>query len=179
MNRDRPTADVGALAEAWVAQWLVEQGWLILQRRWRCRWGELDLVAQSGVSDRPTSGSAQVSGIGTTPTLAFVEVKARSQGNWDADGLLAITPQKQAKLWQAARSFLATYPHLAEQPCRFDVALVRYQRSPGGSRSIPRPILRPDRSDAIDRPSVETGQAADALRYHFSLQHYLPAAFDL
>lgn len=112
-------ATVGALAENFVAQWLTQQGYTVLERRWHCRWGELDLVVQT-----PSSSANQPQ---SQVTIAFVEVKARSRGNWDADGLLAITPQKQAKLWQTAQLFLATYPHWAEQPCRFDVALVRYQ----------------------------------------------------
>ncbi|NJL23491.1 MAG: YraN family protein [Leptolyngbyaceae cyanobacterium SM1_3_5] len=100
---------MGIAAEALVADWLIAQGWAIEFRRWRCRWGELDLVARQ---------------VQPTPTIAFVEVKARSRGNWDADGLLAITPQKQAKLIQAAQLFLADRPHWAEYTCRFDVALV-------------------------------------------------------
>ena len=32
----------GSLAEALVAQWLIEQGWEILEKRWHCRMGELD-----------------------------------------------------------------------------------------------------------------------------------------
>lgn len=103
----RKNLEMGLLAEAWVAQWLLERHWTILHRRWRCRWGELDLVAQNGAG-----------------LLVFVEVKARSRGNWDADGLLAITPQKRLKLWRSAELFLAEYPDLARLPCRFDVVLV-------------------------------------------------------
>lgn len=94
-SKSRSTQDIGILAEAIVAQWLIGQGWQILQRRWHCRWGELDLIAQIESSRlQPTQAA-----------LAFVEVKARSSGNWDNGGLLAITPQKQAKLWQAAQFF--------------------------------------------------------------------------
>lgn len=108
------TDELGIAAEALVADWLIAQGWAIEFRRWRCRWGELDLVA---CQMQPIS------------TIAFVEVKARSRGNWDADGLLAITPQKQAKLIQAAQLFLADHPQWSDCACRFDVALVSVRSS--------------------------------------------------
>ncbi|MBL1175969.1 YraN family protein [Pantanalinema sp. GBBB05] len=107
----------GTLGEAFVAQWLQARGWVVLYRRWHCRWGELDLV----IAQRDPESDRLVS-------IAFVEVKTRSSGNWDADGLLAITSQKQAKLWKAAQYFLADHPQLAELPCRFDIALVSCQR---------------------------------------------------
>jgi putative endonuclease len=107
---------VGKWGEEIVARWLESQGWEILHRRWCCRWGELDLIARS-----------RSDSIGVSPSiLAFVEVKTRGSDNWDADGLLAITAQKQAKLWQAAELFLSTYPELANLSCRFDVALVSH-----------------------------------------------------
>ncbi|HEY9879913.1 MAG TPA: YraN family protein [Leptolyngbyaceae cyanobacterium] len=107
-------AELGTLGETLVAEWLQSQGWHILERQWHCRWGELDLVA---TRHEPTDS-----------LLAFVEVKTRSRGNWDADGLMAITARKQAKLWQAARLYLAQHPNWAEANCRFDVALVAYCR---------------------------------------------------
>ncbi|KGF72306.1 hypothetical protein DO97_09335 [Neosynechococcus sphagnicola sy1] len=145
-NRNSYYPDIGAQGEDFVAQWLEAQGWLILYRRWRCRWGELDLVAHYRGEEVQTPRAA---------ALAFVEVKTRSASNWDADGLLAITAAKQAKLWQAARQFLAEHPYLSDLPCRFDVALVRCQR--------PVKDLRPG-------TPVPPSQ--------FQLHEYIPGAFD-
>ncbi len=113
-----PDQDLGIYGEQLVENWLINQGWEILYRRWHCRWGELDIVAQ-GYNTQGGQLSSQM--------MAFVEVKTRSRGNWDLDGLLSITPAKQRKLWTTARLFLTRHPHLAQLPCRLDVALVSCQ----------------------------------------------------
>lgn len=145
---------VGELGERLVAGWLSDRGWQILQQRWRCRWGELDLVAQR-------SASLAV----TEVALIFVEVKTRSRGNWDEDGVLALTRQKQHKLLLAARAFLSAYPNLAELPCRFDLALVRSHKTSLPSSST-------DASVNFPRPGVWQG-------YRLILQDYIPGAFTL
>jgi len=104
---------IGRLGEQFVAQYLQTKGWTILAERWRCTWGEIDIIAQYQVN---------------SPQIAFIEVKTRQKFNRDGDGILAITPQKQGKLWKTATAFLGAFPHLADYPCRFDVALVRYSR---------------------------------------------------
>jgi putative endonuclease len=101
--------DTGKQGEEVVAQWLMSRGGKILQQRWRSKVGEIDIIGLE------------------SDTLLFIEVKTRNRSNWDADGLLAITPQKQAKIVRTAQLFLLKHPHLAEQPCRFDVAIVRHQ----------------------------------------------------
>jgi putative endonuclease len=143
----------GELAEALVAQWLTEQGWTILEKRWTCPLGELDLVAY-----RPPIAPKKFA------NLAFVEVKARSSGNWDADGLLAISSQKQAKLWRSAQLYLAKNPAYAQLPCSFDVALVHCRRS------------RP--SDEALSSSVELGKGQAIGGYFLTLTQYIAAAFD-
>ena len=110
-----PDQDLGLYGEQLVETWLIQQGWDILYRRWHCRWGELDIVAQGYSTQRGKLGSEM---------LAFVEVKTRSRDNWDLDGRLSITRTKQRKLWTSARLFLTRHPHLAQLPCRLDVALV-------------------------------------------------------
>jgi putative endonuclease len=102
-----PQKRLGDRGEALVAHWLHQRGWQIVAQQWRCRWGELDIVAR-----HPHAG------------LAFVEVKTRQRHSLDREGRLAITAQKQRKLWQSAQQFLTQHPQWGELPCRFDVALV-------------------------------------------------------
>lgn len=143
--------DLGVLGEELVAHWLHSQGWVILERRWRSRWGEIDIVALS------------------TFLLAFVEVKTRSDGSWDLEGLLSITRHKQRKIHQTAQCFLARYPHLIKHPCRFDVALVRSQKL------SPRPGVS-------ETPSiigtVQLGQPVSVAGYQLTLKEYIPSAFE-
>ncbi|MEO0489966.1 MAG: YraN family protein [Cyanobacteria bacterium J06659_2] len=98
---------LGDRGEALVAAWLQQQGWSLVAQQWHCRWGELDIVARSQAGE-----------------LAFVEVKTRRRYSIDQGGRLAITPQKQQKLWRAAQQFLLKHPEHSDAPCRFDVALV-------------------------------------------------------
>lgn len=124
--------NLGMQGEEVVAQWLHEQGAKILHRRWHCRWGELDIIAQWGQE------------------LVFAEVKTRSAGNWDGNGLLAISSRKQEKLRSAAALFLAESGEFSEWGCRFDVALV-YCGSLGErvERAIAPPVIYPNYQLAI------------------------------
>ena len=167
------TVPVGQLGEALVAHWLQLQGWRLVAQGWHCRWGELDLVAQLPSSARPPSR--------VTPLLAFVEVKTRSRGNWDADGLLAITPQKQAKLWKTAQLFLSKHPGLVALPCRFDVALVKCGRLPQKSRISDNSRQNThDHSDvfSLEIPrSIVLGKPIVVAGYQLTLETYLETAF--
>jgi putative endonuclease len=166
--RSKPRSSIlGQNGEMLVAQWLQQQGWSILARGWSSRWGELDVVAfRKGDRAASRSENRLASQSDESRTLAFIEVKTRSSGNWDADGLLAITPSKQVKLWKTAQLFLAQHPNFAESPCRFDVALVKAVRSR-------------DVSEANTWPPITLGQPIEWKGYRLTLSTYLESAFEL
>ena len=149
------------MGEDLVTQWLQSTGWSILHRRFSSRWGEIDIIAQLDEKQLDNETNLLVNQL---PPIAFIEVKTRSQRNWDLGGKGAITPQKQAKIWQTATIFLAQYPEKTHYPCRFDVALVYYQ-----------PISKQPTQLTWTPPPLAS-LSADG--YQFDLQEYLPAAFD-
>ena len=94
---------LGQWGEEQVAEKLRRDGWSIAARNFRCRVGELDLVAENGTF------------------LAFVEVKLRKDDRFGS-ACEAVTPSKQRKLRAAAQYYLMCHPTRL-QP-RFDVAEV-------------------------------------------------------
>ena len=94
---------LGQWGEERVTEKLRRDGWKIVARNFRCRMGELDIVAKS------------------EQYLAFVEVKLRKNNQF---GLAceAVTQAKQRKLRTAAQFYLMSHPTTL-QP-RFDVAEV-------------------------------------------------------
>ncbi|HEY5699547.1 MAG TPA: YraN family protein, partial [Acidimicrobiales bacterium] len=94
----------GADGEALVARHYEAQGYTVLDRNWRCRDGELDLVVRKG------------------RTLVLCEVKTRSSAAFGTPAE-AVTRVKQAKLRLLARRYLETAP-FRPSTIRFDVAAV-------------------------------------------------------
>ena len=154
----KSTIKLGKLGEKLVAEWLETQNYQIIHRHWYCRWGEIDLIAHNQTPNSELSPDAA--------NLLFVEVKTRSRGNWDLDGLLAVTRQKQRKIILTAQLFLSEYPQLAHIPCRFDVALVHARK-----HKYP-----PTKKDS---QPIRLGQAIVMGEYQLILQNYLPSAFEL
>ena len=95
----------GDRGEDAVADALKRRGYRILERQYRCRWGEIDLIVWSPEG-----------------VLCFVEVKSRTGTRFSAPRE-AVTSVKQRKLRNAASWYLAQ-SGLEEKPCRFDVAEV-------------------------------------------------------
>jgi len=99
---------LGSAAERAVAEFLRERGYHVLERNFRCRGGEIDLIALDGA------------------TLVFVEVKVRRTLARGAP-IEAVTPQKQARVRKAAQSYLAFCGRLFQR-IRFDVISVMQTR---------------------------------------------------
>ena len=103
----------GDRGEAEVARYLRKKGYTLLASQWRCRFGELDLVAQD-----------------KRGTVCFVEVKLRSTGSIGLPREFVDT-RKQERLRTAAAAYLST--HDIDAPARFDVAEV-YAENDGSLR---------------------------------------------
>jgi putative endonuclease len=93
----------GAAAEALAARFLTARGLAIVGRNYRCRGGEIDLVARDG------------------KTLVFVEVRLRRNRAFGG-AAASITAAKRRRLRLAAEHYLAGLAR--EPPCRFDAVLL-------------------------------------------------------
>lgn len=92
----------GKRAEDLAAELLGRAGLQLLARNWRCRHGEIDLIARDG------------------STLVFAEVRLRRDARFGG-AAESVTAAKRARLIAAARLFLAGKPEI---DCRFDVLLL-------------------------------------------------------
>jgi putative endonuclease len=90
----------GAEAEERACLLLKEQGYRIVARNWRCRFGEIDIIARDG------------------RTVVFIEVKARSDQTFGGPSG-AVDRAKQRRVATTASLFLEETA--CELPARFDV----------------------------------------------------------
>ena len=95
------TTDLGARGERIAAAYLTDAGLRLLDRNWRCRDGELDIVAREG------------------DALVFCEVKTR-RGTGYGYPVEAVTIPKQRRLRVLAQRWLAAHDEHAPD-LRFDV----------------------------------------------------------
>ncbi len=79
---------------------LRNQGLQLVERNFRCRGGEIDLIMRDGA------------------TVVFVEVRARASDS-HGGAAASVTPAKQRRLILAAQTWLQAQP--GTPPCRFDV----------------------------------------------------------
>ena len=98
-------AAAGRNAEESVCAYLGERGVRVVERNFRARGGEIDIIARDG------------------DVLAFVEVRFREE---DGHGLPeeSVGPVKRRRIVAAARAYLSTIPPDSWREARFDVAAV-------------------------------------------------------
>ena len=90
----------GGHAESRAAEYLESRGVAVVARNYRCRVGEIDIVAREG------------------DVLVFVEVRMRADGHFGG-ALESITRRKQRRIAAAAGMYLRQFTR--PPPCRFDV----------------------------------------------------------
>ena len=92
----------GQEQEVKAACFLKTQGYQILERNYRCKKGEIDLIAREG------------------QYLVFVEVKYRNTEH-SGSPLSAVNPRKQHRISRVALEYLRHYYGSLDVKCRFDV----------------------------------------------------------
>lgn len=90
----------GEAAEDEALRWLQKRGLELVERNFRCKAGEIDLILREG------------------QTLVFVEVRKRADRR-HGGAAASVTPAKQRRLLHAAQFYLQRLR--AMPPCRFDV----------------------------------------------------------
>ena len=105
-------AQIGALGEQLAVDYLTSQGLTVLARNWRCRYGELDVIAVDAAAG----------------AVVFVEVKTRTSDRFGGVEQ-AVTPQKVRRLRRLAGLWLADQDR-GWSKVRIDVVGVRIGRGP-------------------------------------------------
>lgn len=103
-DQKKRTHDHGIMAEGAAEIFLRAKGYKILERRYRAKVGEVDLIALDG------------------DCVVFVEVKARPTLD---EALFSITPKMRGRISDAAMAYISAHPEMTMRPMRFDVLAVK------------------------------------------------------
>ena len=95
---------LGARGESLASDWYVARGYTVLDRNWRTRQGELDLVLEHH------------------QVIVFVEVKTRTTDAFGA-GVEAVNREKQMRIRRLAGQWLGAHDQ-AHRGLRFDVVSI-------------------------------------------------------
>lgn len=95
----------GRWGEDRAEQFLAEQGYLICERNFQCRTGEIDIIGKKD------------------GYLVFIEVKYRSNSRMGMPEE-AVTPRKQQQIIRTAKYYMLKNKIPEDTPCRFDVVVI-------------------------------------------------------
>lgn len=102
--------DLGDFGESLARSRLLRAGYRVIESNWRCRYGEIDLVAQQG------------------DQLVFVEVRTRR-----ASGPIApeesLAPAKRRRLLTLAEAYLDAHDLPPNTACRIDLIAISVDRT--------------------------------------------------
>ena len=116
--------ELGIIGEELAATALTARGYAILERRYRTRHGEIDIIAEH------------------EGTLVFVEVRARATAEFGR-AAETVTDAKKRKVTAMAVDYLARH-RLTNRPCRFDVVAIDQALNP-----TPEITVYPNAFDAV------------------------------
>jgi len=97
--------EIGAIGERAAAEMLLESGYAVIERNWRCRTGELDIVAE---------GEGRI---------VFVEVRTRMSEGRFGTAAESVDYRKQRQVRETALFYLRAMK-LADKALRFDVVAI-------------------------------------------------------
>jgi putative endonuclease len=109
------TTAIGRRGEDAAARHLENHGLQLLERHYRCRGGEIDLVMLEG------------------NTLVLVEVRLRASSGFGG-AAASVGPRKQRRFVLAARHLMMTRPAYRKLQARFDVVALEAGAQPGETR---------------------------------------------
>ncbi|MBN1540843.1 YraN family protein [candidate division KSB1 bacterium] len=105
---------IGKQAEEIAAQYLLDLGWELIERNFRTRSGEIDLIGRDG------------------ETLVFVEVKSNRQTGFGPPEM-RVDQRKQEKIAHTAECYLYSR-QIIDQDCRFDVIALQWRMGRDGDK---------------------------------------------
>jgi putative endonuclease len=96
--------EVGSIYEDRAAQFLLEEGYIILEKNFRCKLGEIDLIGKS------------------EGYLCFIEVKYRSSSGYGFPSE-AVDDRKRRKIVRTALTYMNFHKLPTDTACRFDIVV--------------------------------------------------------
>ncbi|WP_439134217.1 YraN family protein [Pseudomaricurvus sp.] len=156
-QKQTPAMAAGQESERAAEQFLREQGLKLIQRNYRCKAGEIDLIMQ----DREH--------------LVFVEVRFRRNSRYGSASE-TVNLQKQQKLIRAAQYYLQTCAKHSLPACRFDVIAI--QGEPSQTAAAQKKHSETHQKQTANDPLATKGQFSSTNTRQKPIE-WIPNAFTL